>query len=153
MPASRVACRAAPRTSRTYPLTPVQEGLLFHHLRDRGGGDLYVIPMVLSASSRQKLEELIAALQSVIDRHDALRTSVHWEGLRRPVQVVWREARLPVEEVTLNRDRDALEQIEERILTGTLADRPAARTCSWRWKSCRTRVTSAGSPFSRCITS
>jgi amino acid adenylation domain-containing protein len=98
-----------------YPLTPVQEGLLFHHLLDRGGGDLYVIPMVLSVSSRQRLEELIAALQSVVDRHDALRTSVLWESLPRPVQVVWREARLPVEELTLDRDRDALEQIEERI--------------------------------------
>ncbi len=103
-----------------YPLTPVQEGLLFHHLLDRDGGDLYVIPMVLSVSSRQTLEQLIAALQAVVDRHDALRTAVFWEKLPRPVQVVWRRAQLPVEEVTLDRSRDALEQIEERLAPACL---------------------------------
>ena len=52
--------------------------------------------------------ELIAALQAVIDRHDVLRTAVLWEQLPRPVQVVYRQARLPVEEIALDPARDAL---------------------------------------------
>jgi hypothetical protein len=96
-----------------YPLAPLQEGLLFHHLLNERGGDTYVIPTLLSVSSRSRLEELIAALQSVIDRHDALRTAVVWEELPRPVQVVYRRAILPVSEVELDRDRDPMEQIKE----------------------------------------
>ena len=51
-------------------------------------------------------------MQAVIDRHDVLRTAVLWEQLPRPVQVVYRQATLPVEEVTLDPQRDALEQVQ-----------------------------------------
>jgi amino acid adenylation domain-containing protein len=98
-----------------YPLAPLQEGILFHHLLDEQGGDIYARPMLLSLSSRERLEGLIVALQSVIDRHDVLRTGVLWEQLPRPVQVVYRQASLPVQEVVLDPDRDALEQVHEWI--------------------------------------
>jgi amino acid adenylation domain-containing protein/thioester reductase-like protein len=96
-----------------YPLTPLQEGILFHHLFDERRGDTYVLPTVLSVASRDRLEELIAALQTLVDRHDILRTAVLWERLPNPVQVVYRQATLPVEEVELARDRDAADQIKE----------------------------------------
>lgn len=98
-----------------YPLAPLQEGILFHHLLDVQGGDTYVVPTVLSVSSRERLQELIEAIQRVIDRHDILRTAVLWEQLPRPVQVVYRHTELPVEEVSLDPDRDVLEQLQEWI--------------------------------------
>ena len=79
-----------------YPLAPLQEGILFHH-RMSLQGDLYLIPMMFAADSRERLDLFLDALQAVIDRHDILRTAVLWEGLEQPLQVVWRRAPVMVE--------------------------------------------------------
>lgn len=99
-----------------YPLTPLQEGILFHHrLLTERGGDTYVVVRVLSVPSRERLDELIAALQAVIDHHDILRTAVLWEQLPQPVQVVYRHATLIVEDGALDQDRSPADQIDEWI--------------------------------------
>ncbi|KQM19055.1 condensation domain-containing protein [Novosphingobium sp. Leaf2] len=83
-----------------YPLSPLQEGILFHHLL-AGRGDPYLLRSLVAFDTRARLDAYAAALQAVVARHDILRTAIAWEGLDEPVQVVHRAARVPVEDVML----------------------------------------------------
>jgi amino acid adenylation domain-containing protein len=98
-----------------YPLAPLQEGILFHH-RLGGEGDPYLLAMQLAFDTRARLENYLRALQAIVDRHDILRTSMLWEGLAAPVQIVWRQALLPAEEIELDvAAGDVSEQLYERF--------------------------------------
>jgi len=79
-----------------YPLVPLQEGMLFHHMLQQRG-DAYVTLHLLRFDGKEQLQRFIASFNRVLERHDILRTAVVWEGLRVPVQVVCREALLQVE--------------------------------------------------------
>ncbi|WP_445234378.1 amino acid adenylation domain-containing protein, partial [Duganella rhizosphaerae] len=95
-----------------YPLAPLQEGILFHHLLG-GEGDAYLIRSSFAFDGRQRLDTFLQALQRVIERHDILRSSVRWAGLSMPVQVVQRRAPLPVHMLTLDTGSDAVEQLHQ----------------------------------------
>jgi len=98
-----------------YPLAPLQEGILFHHLMTEKG-DTYLLPFMLAFETAVRLRETLDALQSVIARHDILRTAMAWEGLPEPVQVVWREAQLTVEEVVFDPEMgDIADQLRARF--------------------------------------
>ncbi|MGC4060738.1 MAG: amino acid adenylation domain-containing protein [Aquabacterium sp.] len=101
-----------------YPLAPLQEGILFHHVYADGQaeeGDTYILPSILKLDSRARLDQLLAAMQAVLQRHDILRTSIVWRGLPQGVQVVWRHAMLPVHDIALRPDQDALTQLQHML--------------------------------------
>ncbi|WP_122240533.1 condensation domain-containing protein, partial [Pseudomonas syringae] len=86
-----------------YPLAPLQQGILYHHV-SATQGDPYVMQVQFAFSDQARRDAFAEALQSVITRHDILRTSVHWKGLETPVQVVWRHAELKVDSSPLAAD-------------------------------------------------
>ena len=96
-----------------YPLSALQEGMLYHHL-SAADGDPYISQARFVFDSRQRLDAFAEALRWVVKRHDILRTSFVWEYLDEAVQVVWREAPLVCQEVTVDSRADALTQLLER---------------------------------------
>ncbi|MCF5305942.1 syringopeptin non-ribosomal peptide synthetase SypC, partial [Pseudomonas syringae] len=98
-----------------YPLAPLQAGILYHHISAEQG-DPYVLQAQFAFDSLTHLDTFAQTLQTVINRHDILRTSMHWESLDEPLQVVWRHVELSVEEVQLNPGLgDISRQLQERL--------------------------------------
>ncbi|MFJ4142721.1 amino acid adenylation domain-containing protein, partial [Pseudomonas sp. NPDC089734] len=89
-----------------YPLGPLQAGIFYHYLSSVED-DPYRLQARFAFADRDRLDAFCNALQRVIARNDVLRTSLCWEGLETPVQVVWRQAVLPVVEVPLAALTDA----------------------------------------------
>lgn len=98
-----------------YALTPLQEGILFHHLLS-SNSDPYLITTQMAFAKRATLNRYLAAIQQVVDRNDVLRTAFIWEGISNPAQVVWRKTQLSITELTLHPE-DGLfaEQLKQRF--------------------------------------
>ena len=80
-----------------YALSPMQQGMLFHSLyAPQSGVNLQqVIGTLRHSLNPATFQE---AWKKVMERHAALRTSFHWEGLKTPVQEVHAMVELPFEE-------------------------------------------------------
>ncbi len=85
------------RVEDVYPLSPLQEGLLFHTLYAPGSG-IYVEQFAGVLRGDLDAAALRRAWQAVVDRHPVLRSSFHWRDLDEPLQVVHARAELPWEE-------------------------------------------------------
>jgi amino acid adenylation domain-containing protein len=86
---------AARDVESVYELSPLQEGLLVESLANPGAG-LYVEQVLLDLPGALSPPALARAWRAVVERHPILRTSFHWQGLERAVQVVHRNVNVPI---------------------------------------------------------
>ncbi|SET96720.1 non-ribosomal peptide synthetase [Hymenobacter actinosclerus] len=71
-----------------YPLTPMQEGMLFHTLRDESRA--YFSQTTYTAHGELDVDVLARSLAELGRRHDILRTSFVYDKVEQPLQVVLR---------------------------------------------------------------
>ena len=83
------------------PLTPLQEGMLFHALYDRQAVDVYHTQLAVDLDGELDAARLRAAAQQVLARHGNLRAGFRTSRSGQPIQVVHREVALPWREIDL----------------------------------------------------
>lgn len=94
-----------------YPLSPMQEGMLFHALYAPGSG-AYAVHISFKIEGSLNIAAFKRSWQALVDRHTILRTALVWEQVNRPLQVVKKQASLGWEEFDW-RDRSPEEQEQE----------------------------------------
>ncbi|WP_327120823.1 amino acid adenylation domain-containing protein [Streptomyces sp. NBC_01341] len=83
------------------PLTPLQEGMLFHALYDSRAADVYTAQFVFDLEGPVSVPALQAAVGGLLRRHPNLRAGFLHEDLDRPVQAIAAEVPVPLEELDL----------------------------------------------------
>jgi amino acid adenylation domain-containing protein len=78
-----------------YPLSPVQEGMLFHSAYSPES-EMYFEQMSFTLHGKIDVDAFRRAWQELVDRHTILRTAFVWKSVSEPLQVVRRDAQLPL---------------------------------------------------------
>jgi len=77
-----------------YLLAPMQQGILFHTILAQQA-DPYFVQASYTIRGELNAAALAAAGQAVLEQHPVLRATPVWEGRAKPVQIVWRDVKLP----------------------------------------------------------
>src|SRR6266511_66713 len=97
-----MACQAQSQLKRlddiedSYPLSPMQQGMLFHHLYSHCAG-VDIEQIIGTLPEALEFPAFREAWERAVARHAILRTGFRWEGLKEPRQEVHRHVRLRVE--------------------------------------------------------
>ncbi|MGH9667613.1 MAG: condensation domain-containing protein, partial [Bryobacteraceae bacterium] len=117
-----------------YELTPAQLGMLFHSIYEpTAGAYLNQLTCGIQGSLDERLFR--EAWRTVLEHHAALRTTYHWRGIEKPLQVVRRRAPLPwrFEDWRGSPGRALDEELEQdRALGFDLAQAPLMRFSLFR---------------------
>lgn len=77
-----------------YPLSPMQQGMLFHSLFDPDAG-LYIEILSAALTGNLDVGSFQKTWQTVLDRHSILRTAFIVDNVKEPVQVVYKQINIP----------------------------------------------------------
>src|SRR5881296_3939343 len=104
-----------------YPLSPMQQGMLFHHLMEQHSG-VDIQQLVVHLPERVDAGRLEAAWQWLVRRHDILRARFVWEGIEQPQQEIAAEVSVPfvVEDARHLSENDQRERLASFLKTDRL---------------------------------
>jgi amino acid adenylation domain-containing protein/non-ribosomal peptide synthase protein (TIGR01720 family) len=108
---------AEPAIQDIYPLSPMQQGMLFHTLYAPDSA-VYVEQFACTLEGDLDAGAFARAWQRVAERHAILRTAFLWEGVKEPHQVVFERVELPLERLDW---RGLAAEEQRRKLTDYLA--------------------------------
>ncbi len=80
-----------------YTLSPMQQGMLFHYIMDPSSG-VYLEQMRCNLEGDLNVDAFQKAWQQVVNRHPVFRTAFVWEDVDEPVQVVYRQIDIQIEQ-------------------------------------------------------
>jgi amino acid adenylation domain-containing protein len=103
-----------------YPLSPLQEGLLFHGAL-ASDSEAYVNQRAMTLVGELDRDVFAEAWRRIVARHAVLRTGFYWEEIERPVQVVHRDLALPL--ISLDLRHLADDERDRRVDEFLAADR------------------------------
>lgn len=103
-----------------YPLSPMQEGMLFHSLFDNDDG-VYFEQLSVELLGGVDRELLKKAWVNVVNRHPALRSAFVWQDIDRPLQIVYRKIDMEINEIDWRHISEGQEQ--DRLDTWLEKDR------------------------------
>jgi hypothetical protein len=79
-----------------YPLSPMQQGMLYHTVYAPGSG-AYMQQVTCGLKGDLNVVAFESAWQQVINRHPVLRSAFLWRDLDNPLQIVGRTVKLPLQ--------------------------------------------------------
>ncbi len=122
-----------------FPLSPMQQGMLFHHLMEPHSG-VDIQQLVVQLPERIDTTRLERAWQWLVQRHDILRARFVWEGLEQPEQEILAQVSVPfvVEDARHLSDYDQHERLasflkSDRFRGFELDSAPMLRLTLFQW--------------------
>ena len=127
-----------------YTLSPMQEGMLYHTLAEPRSG-VFVSQVIAKLGGKLDLGAFESAWEKLVQRHEALRSAIVWEGLDEPLQVIRDRAPLDWTVYDWSQDTESQKKYEsflarDRERGFDMSSAPLMRMSlirlgheSWRW--------------------
>ena len=94
----------------SYPLSPMQEGMLFHSLRSSEAG-VYIEQIIMDLMEEIDVKAFTQSWQQIASSHPVLRTGFAWAGNDQPLQLVYE----PMEIILDQHDWRGLSTLEQEV--------------------------------------
>ena len=117
-------------------LTPLQEGILFHYLKDPNER-LYFVQLSVEVEGTVKFNYFQEAWNKVVANNEMLRTVFRWEKLNKPVQVILKEKSADIKYNDLSKEESTIESKYQNIKLKDIEESFDLREVPFRLTLCK----------------